>query len=148
MTSARDSEKRGQTPPVSLARELGGIVFGQLRDALVQRAAMAKRPSTDAATVEEPPVVAQLMIEIRSDGGRTIARGALNDLRGGESAQLRAEGRTPAELMVSLATSLLELPTAVFNRTWRAASGQDELPKDAAVSARVTSSESKNSEHD
>jgi hypothetical protein len=59
-------------------------------------------------------VVAQLMIEIRSDGSRTIARGALNDLRSGESANVHAEGRSSAELMISLASSLLSLPSTLL----------------------------------
>lgn len=96
----------------SLMRELGGIVLGQVRDALT------KRPAGDLAPGEqEPPVVAQLMIEIRSDGSRTIARGALNDLRTNESAHVHAEGRTPADLMLSLASSLMALPRSVFAAT-------------------------------
>src|SRR6185312_12745048 len=84
----------------SLMRELSGLVLGQVRDAL------QKRSGTQVgAPAEEPPVVAQLMIEIRSDGSRTIARGALNDLRSGESAQVHAEGKTPRDLMMSLAGS-------------------------------------------
>lgn len=100
----------------SLMRELSGLVLGQVRDAL------QKRSSTQVGTPnEEPPVVAQLMIEIRSDGSRTIARGALNDLRSGESAQVHAEGKTPRDLMLSLAGSLLALPAsfsqAIFRRS-------------------------------
>jgi hypothetical protein len=89
--------------------ELGILVLDQLREAITP-----KRP-TDAITTPaaeivekaEPPVVAQLMIEIRSDGSHTIARGALNDLRVGRSAQLHAAGATPRELVKSLASSLL-----------------------------------------
>jgi hypothetical protein len=95
-------------------RGLGGLVLGQLKQALVQHGAISKTGRDAPAPVSEPPVVAQLMIEIRADGSRTIARGALNDLRTGESAQVHAEGRTPAELMVSLASSLLALPSTVF----------------------------------
>jgi hypothetical protein len=100
----------------SLMRELSGLVLEQVRDAL------QKRSSTQVGTPnEEPPVVAQLMIEIRSDGSRTIARGALNDLRSGESAQVHAEGKTPRDLMLSLAGSLLALPAsfsqAIFRRS-------------------------------
>jgi hypothetical protein len=92
-----------------LMRELGGLVLNQMR------AALATRPQEDLGpAASEPPVVAQLMIEIRSDGSRTIARGALNDLRTGESAQVHAEGRTPNELMMSLASSLLALPSSIF----------------------------------
>jgi hypothetical protein len=98
----------------SLVRELSGLVLGQVRDAL------QKRNSTQLGTPnEEPPVVAQLMIEIRSDGSRTIARGALNDLRSGESAQVHAEGKTPGDLMLSLASSLLALPASFSNAIFK-----------------------------
>src|SRR5438105_1212417 len=46
----------------------------------------------------EPPVVARLIIEIRSDGTRTIARGMAEDVAQGERVQVQAEGRTPLEL--------------------------------------------------
>ncbi|MET0385249.1 MAG: hypothetical protein ABW321_04785 [Polyangiales bacterium] len=94
----------------SLMRDLGGLVLGQVRDALKKRNGSDLAPPAD-----EPPVVAQLMIEIRSDGSRTIARGALNDLMNGESAQVHAEGRTPTDLMLSLAQSLLALPSHMFD---------------------------------
>ncbi|MEY4575803.1 MAG: hypothetical protein RL701_506 [Pseudomonadota bacterium] len=94
----------------TLMRELGGLVLGQVRDALNKRSSTQLQQAAD-----EPPVVAQLMIEIRSDGSRTIARGALNDLITGESAQVHAEGRTPSDLIMSLATSLLALPTTLFD---------------------------------
>ena len=89
-----------------------------LRDALTRnpsaldttgaRAEVDKRP--------EPPVVAQLMIEIRSDGSHTIARGALHDLRTQESAHVHAEGQTPAQLITSLLSSLLSLPSGALQK--------------------------------
>jgi hypothetical protein len=94
----------------TIMRGLGDLVLSQLKQALVPQSQLSK-PGQEAPTnVQEPPVVAQLMIEIRSDGSRTIARGALNDLRSGEHAHVHAEGRSPAELMISLASSLLSLP--------------------------------------
>lgn len=114
-------------------RELSGIVLGQVRDAL------QKRSSSQLGTPpDEPPVVAQLMVEIRSDGSRTIARGALNDLRSGESAQVHAEGRTPGDLMLSLAGSLLSLP-ATFGQAIFRRSNTPELKKAAEPIATVTS---------
>jgi hypothetical protein len=95
----------------SLMRELGGLVLHQVLGALSKRNGTA----LNGDDAPEPPVVAQLMIEIRSDGSRTIARGALNDLQNGESAQVHAEGRTPTDLMLSLASSLLALPAALFD---------------------------------
>jgi hypothetical protein len=103
-------------------REISGIVLGQLRDAMTQR-----RASVPAPLADEPPVVAQLMIEIRSDGSRTIARGALNDLRTGESAQVHAEGRTPSELALSLAASLVSLPSHLL-KSLRPQAPSETLP--------------------
>jgi hypothetical protein len=59
---------------------------------------------------EEPPVVARLMIEIRSDGRRTIARGALEDAVQGEKVALEAHGTSPASLAASLIKSLFSAP--------------------------------------
>ena len=100
------------------------MVLGQVRDALT------KRSGAELAQSEgEPPVVAQLMIEIRSDGSRTIARGALNDLRTQESARIHAEGRTPADLMLSLASSLLALPSSLIASVTAPHRKPDELNK-------------------
>jgi hypothetical protein len=116
----------------SIMRELSGIVLGQVRDAL------QKRSSTQVgAPNDEPPVVAQLMIEIRSDGSRTIARGALNDLRTGESAQVHAEGKTPGDLMISLAGSLLALPASIGQAIFRR-NGAPELKKETKPVDTVT----------
>jgi hypothetical protein len=118
----------------SLMRELSGLVLGQVRDALTKRS--GAQVGTPA---EEPPVVAQLMIEIRSDGSRTIARGALNDLMTGESAQVHAEGRTPRDLMMSLAGSLLSLP-ATFTQSFFRRNTAPELQSQSQnkVTATVT----------
>ncbi|HTU58776.1 MAG TPA: hypothetical protein VMF89_10085, partial [Polyangiales bacterium] len=123
----------------SLMRELSGIVLGQVRDAL------QKRSSTQVgAPNDEPPVVAQLMVEIRSDGSRTIARGALNDLRTGESAQVHAEGKTPRDLMLSLAGSLLALPASISQTIFRRNTAP-ELKKAEEPIATVTSGSKKDS---
>ena len=58
----------------------------------------------------EPPVVARLIIEIRSDGSRTIARGMAEDVQQGERVKVEAEGRTPLELILSLVKSLKDIP--------------------------------------
>lgn len=60
----------------------------------------------------EPPVVARLMVEIRSDGTRTIARGALKDELSGEQVAIEAQGTTPLQLASQLAKSLLTTPLA------------------------------------
>lgn len=59
---------------------------------------------------DDPPVVARLVVEIRSDGTRTIARGAMEDLETGQRVGVEAKGTTPAQLAMSLAKSLMERP--------------------------------------
>ena len=54
---------------------------------------------------EEPPVVARLIVEIRSDGSRTIARGAVEDVLTGQRTTVEARGSTPLALMASLPTA-------------------------------------------
>jgi hypothetical protein len=58
----------------------------------------------------DPPVVARLIIEIRSDGSRTVARGALDDVLGGEKVAVEARGTTPAALAASLIRSMFSAP--------------------------------------
>src|SRR5687767_3530793 len=82
-----------------------------LEGAIVTTVGLANRKDeTLAESGPEPPVVARLAIEIRSDGSRTIARGALEDVERGESVAVKAEGTTPAALAVALAKSLMSLP--------------------------------------
>lgn len=70
------------------------------------------RPTADALSTEPepPPVVARLVVEIRSDGSRTIARGAIEDVVTGDKVALEAKGTTPAALAASLAKNLLAVP--------------------------------------
>jgi hypothetical protein len=68
------------------------------------------RPGEVPVAHEEPPVVARMMIEIRSDGSRTVARGALEDVISGERTSIEASGGTPIQLAASLASSLLSTP--------------------------------------
>ena len=58
----------------------------------------------------EPPVVARLVIEIRSDGTRTIARGLAEDVAMGERVKLEAEGSSPLQLALSLVKALRDIP--------------------------------------
>jgi hypothetical protein len=62
------------------------------------------------AQYEEPPVVARMIIEIRSDGTRTIARGALEDIVSNERVKIEASGGSPMQLAASLASNLLSTP--------------------------------------
>lgn len=59
---------------------------------------------------DDPPVVARMIVEIRSDGTRTIARGAMEDVHSGERVALEAHGTTPVALAASLARSMLIAP--------------------------------------
>jgi len=58
----------------------------------------------------EPPVVARLVVEIRSDGSRTIARGAAEDVTTGQRTTLEARGDSPFQLALALARVLTQLP--------------------------------------
>lgn len=58
----------------------------------------------------EPPVVARLVVEIRSDGSRTIARGAVEEMATGTRTTLEARGDSPIQLALALARSLTQLP--------------------------------------
>ena len=44
---------------------------------------------------EDPPVVARLVVEIRSDGTRTVARGAIEDRTVGQTTAVQIEAGTP-----------------------------------------------------
>jgi len=83
----------------------------------------SRAPAFDAGIVETPaahsnlaqeaglpPVVARMVVEIRSDGSRTVARGVLEDMASGESVAVRADGSTPLALASALAKSLLKTP--------------------------------------
>jgi hypothetical protein len=59
---------------------------------------------------EEPPVVARLMVEIRSDGSTTIARGAIEDIASGDRVAIEARGTTPTQLAASLAKAIFSTP--------------------------------------
>ncbi|MEZ4373835.1 MAG: hypothetical protein R3B07_23640 [Polyangiaceae bacterium] len=58
----------------------------------------------------DPPVVARMVIEIRSDGSRTVARGALEEVVSGEKVAIEAHGTTPMALAANLTKSLLSAP--------------------------------------
>jgi len=59
---------------------------------------------------EGPPVVARLMVEIRSDGSYTVARGALEDSVSGQKVAIEASGANPLALALSLARNLADVP--------------------------------------
>jgi hypothetical protein len=67
-------------------------------------------PRSIAAVSEDPPVVARVVIEIRSDGSRTIARGAMEDVASGERVAIEAQGTTPLALAAALAKHIVSAP--------------------------------------
>lgn len=76
-----------------------------------QKEALVKvGPRIPVAPGEEPPVVARLMVEIRSDGTQTIARGAIEEMATGERVAVEARGTTPAQLAGSLAKTIFATP--------------------------------------
>jgi hypothetical protein len=73
----------------------------------------------------ELPVVTRLVIEVRSDGSRTVARGAVEDVRTGQKVELNAEGATPLLLIASLLKSLGDVPSLVKRATALFLSGKE-----------------------
>ena len=71
---------------------------------------LVARPPDELENVDEPPVVARLVVEIRSDGTRTIARGAVDDAQRGERVAIEARGDSPIQLAIALARALTKLP--------------------------------------
>lgn len=79
---------------------------------------MKDRPETELVPTppdelerdDELPVVARLVVEIRSDGSRTIARGAIEDAIHGQRTSVEARGTSPLQLALGLARALTQLP--------------------------------------
>lgn len=69
-----------------------------------------RRDAPLAEPAGEPPVVARLVVEIRSDGSRTIARGALEDVHTGQTVAVQAHGATPLSLALSMARAIFSAP--------------------------------------
>lgn len=69
---------------------------------------------------DEPPVVARLVVEIRSDGSRTIARGAMEDATSGESVAIEAKGTSPLSLALELAKSMVKVRKSFASTAARA----------------------------
>lgn len=71
---------------------------------------LVARGRDEIERTDEPPVIARLVVEIRSDGSRTIARGAVEDAQRGERVAIEARGDSPIQLAIALARSLTQLP--------------------------------------
>lgn len=68
------------------------------------------RPETLPVREEELPVVARIIVEVRSDGLRTVARGAMEDAASQTRVAIEASGATPLELATALAKSIFTAP--------------------------------------
>jgi hypothetical protein len=71
---------------------------------------MTERAAKPLVPERELPVVARLMVEIRSDGSYTVARGAMEDSVSGQKVAIEASGGNPLALALSLAKSLTDVP--------------------------------------
>jgi hypothetical protein len=71
---------------------------------------LVERAPDEVMRADEPPVVARLVVEIRSDGTRTIARGALEDVQHGQATAIEARGDSPIQLALALARAITQLP--------------------------------------
>ncbi len=80
-----------------------------------RRLAERRDPDALAREDEELPVVARMVVEIRSDGSRTIARGAAEDPTTGEKVALRVDGTTPLQLALSLMKTMTQLPAMALS---------------------------------
>jgi hypothetical protein len=75
-----------------------------------QRDELSTREAKPLVPERELPVVARLMVEIRSDGSYTVARGAMEDSVSGQKVAIEASGANPLALALSLAKSLTDVP--------------------------------------
>lgn len=82
---------------------------------------------------EELPVVARMIVEIRSDGSRTVARGAIEDRLGGQTVGVEARADSPLELSRALVKMVLSAPFAALLGRAKA----DVSPRDKGVLATV-----------
>ncbi|HTJ40683.1 MAG TPA: hypothetical protein VL463_01265 [Kofleriaceae bacterium] len=73
---------------------------------------------------DDLPVVARLVVEIRSDGRRTIARGAAEDRASGQKVAIEAHGDSPMQLALALARSLVKIPGLGARRAVRGLLGR------------------------
>jgi hypothetical protein len=79
-----------------------------------EKGPLAPRAPDEIAVEKELPVVARLVVELRSDGVRTIARGAMVDAESGEQVGVEIRAGSVLELAGSLAKSLMSLPLLLF----------------------------------
>ncbi len=87
-----------------------------------ERSKITKAKEDDLSEQDElPPIVARMVIEIRSDGSKTVARGALEDLQSGERVALHADAASPMALAANLTKALVQMPSLARGLTENAA---------------------------
>jgi hypothetical protein len=79
-------------------------------DELKATSGLAARPASDLDAANLP-VIARLIVEVRSDGRRTVARGQVEDLITGQRTEIAARGDSPAALLASLWRSMSGIAT-------------------------------------
>ena len=92
----------------------------------------------DAVNGDDLPIVARLVVEIRSDGSRTVARGAMEDKLNGQTVGVEARADSPLELSRALAKMVFSTPFAALLNRGRDGGrdgGQDDA--DTGVRAKV-----------
>lgn len=92
------------------------------------KAELVPKTAAELEQATEPPVVARLIVEIRSDGSRTIARGALEDTATGQRTSLEARGDSPLQLALTLARTLTQLPILTAKSLLARAASPSEAP--------------------
>jgi hypothetical protein len=102
--------------PIERLRQVRGRLREYVRSGREIGRALVVRadPPSSVQRHEDLPVVSRLMLEIRSDGSRTVARGAMESVDRGERVAIQAAGNTPAELVGSLTKALLKAPWLAF----------------------------------
>lgn len=78
---------------------------------------------------DQPPVVARLVVEIRSDGSRTIARGAIEDVATGQKVAVEAKGSSPLSLAMAMARSMFRAPALARTAARALLPGRSKKPK-------------------
>jgi hypothetical protein len=77
-------------------------------------AALVQDGEHAVAEADELPVVARLVVEIRSDGTRTVARGAMSDVETGQAVAVELQSGSPWQMAQSLVKALLGMPKLVL----------------------------------
>lgn len=84
---------------------------GGVDDDLPRRTGQRPTPVSHEGSFEALPVVARMVVEIRSDGTRTIARGALDDRTSGQQIAIELSPSSPWAMAKGLAKLLLATPS-------------------------------------